>query len=108
MTNDSRGDQGKSMRDALALLEADHQAVETLFAAFERAGADDLDARGTVVRRACEELTIHTIIEEELLYPAARIALSDDGGKDINEAYVEHFLVKRRSCPAPTALTQRS
>jgi hypothetical protein len=36
----------------------------------------------------------HTIIEEELLYLAARATLSDDGGKDVDEAYVEHFLVK--------------
>jgi hemerythrin superfamily protein len=85
---------GKPANDALSLLEADHRAVEKLFAAFERADTSDLDARGTLVRRACEELTVHTIIEEELLYPAARRALADDGKNDVDEAYVEHFLAK--------------
>jgi hemerythrin superfamily protein len=79
--------------DAIALLEADHRAVEKLFTAFEKAD-DDLDAKATLVQRACEELTIHAMIEEELLYPAAREAFADDGQKDVDEAYVEHFLVK--------------
>jgi hemerythrin superfamily protein len=95
MTDDQKsGQTDKPPSDALDVLEADHRAVEKLFAAFERADAADLDAKGTLVRRACEELTIHTIIEEELLYPAARSALADDGKKDVDQAYVEHFLVK--------------
>jgi iron-sulfur cluster repair protein YtfE (RIC family) len=85
---------GESASGALDLLEADHHAVEKLFAAFERADSADLDAKGMLVRRAREELTIHIIIEEELLYPAAHSALPDDGKKDVDEAYVEHFLVK--------------
>lgn len=80
--------------DAIAVLESDHRAVEKLFSAFERTPEDDLDAKGTLVRRACEELTIHTMIEEELLYPAAKKALPNDDRKDVDEAYVEHFLVK--------------
>ncbi|MGF6602375.1 hemerythrin superfamily protein [Paraburkholderia sp. GAS448] len=80
--------------DAFVLLEADHRAVEKLFTAFEKTGDDDLDAKNTLVRRACEELTIHAMIEEELLYPAAHEALTGDAQKDVDEAYVEHFLVK--------------
>jgi hemerythrin superfamily protein len=80
--------------DAIAVLESDHRAVEKLFDAFERTAEDDLDAKGTLVRRACEELTIHAMIEEELLYPAAKKALPHDDSKDVDEAYVEHFLVK--------------
>jgi hemerythrin-like domain-containing protein len=80
--------------DALVLLEADHRAVEKLFIAFEKTADNDLDAKDTLVRRACEELTIHAMIEEELLYPAAHDALTGDEQKDVDEAYVEHFLVK--------------
>lgn len=80
--------------DALVLLEADHRAVEKLFTAFEKTADGDLDAKGTLVRRACEELTIHAMIEEELLYPAAHEALTGDAQKDVDEAWVEHFLVK--------------
>ncbi|SDJ48352.1 hypothetical protein SAMN04487926_15424 [Paraburkholderia steynii] len=42
--------------DAIALLKADHRAVEKLFDAFEKAADGDLDAKGTLARRACEEL----------------------------------------------------
>jgi hemerythrin superfamily protein len=80
--------------DALAILEADHRAVEHLFDAFSRASNDDLERKTTLVQRACELLTIHSIVEEELLYPAARQALGKDHRIDVNEAFVEHFLVK--------------
>ncbi|MEP9326201.1 hemerythrin domain-containing protein [Paraburkholderia phymatum] len=80
--------------DAIALLKADHRTVEKLFEAFEKAAADDLEAKGTLARRACEELTVHTILEEELLYPVAHKALDKQDEIDVDEAYVEHFLVK--------------
>ena len=80
--------------DAIRLLTGDHRAVQKLFDAFEKAKTDDLEAKGTLVRRACEELTVHTMLEEELLYPAAQKALSGDDRLDVEEAYVEHFLVK--------------
>ncbi|MFC0401257.1 hemerythrin domain-containing protein [Paraburkholderia rhizosphaerae] len=81
-------------QDAIALLTEDHRSVDKLFDAFERAAADDLDAKGTLAQRACEKLTVHTIIEEEILYPAAHDALRDRDVIDVDEAYVEHFLVK--------------
>jgi hemerythrin superfamily protein len=80
--------------DAIAVLKADHAAVEDLFEAFERADDGDLDAKGTLVRRACELLSVHAMIEEEILYPAARGKLPDDEKTDVDEALVEHFLVK--------------
>ncbi|GAB5095135.1 hemerythrin domain-containing protein [Caballeronia sp. LP006] len=86
--------QAQHPQDALAILEADHRAVEQLFDAFERAEKDDLERKTTLVQRACELLSIHSIVEEELLYPAARTALGTDEKIDVDEAYVEHFLVK--------------
>ncbi|NUY05303.1 hemerythrin domain-containing protein [Paraburkholderia youngii] len=86
-----------SAPDALALLEADHRAVEKLFDAFGKSRGDErdtLEAKAALAQRACEELTMHTIIEEELLYPTAQQALPDDDKLDVDEAYVEHFLVK--------------
>ncbi|SAK97510.1 cation-binding protein [Caballeronia temeraria] len=81
-------------QDAVQLLTDDHRAVQKLFDAFEKVEKDDLDAKATLVRRACEELTVHAMIEEELLYPAAQEALDEDDRPDVEEAYVEHFLVK--------------
>lgn len=80
--------------DALAFLEAEHRAVEKLFTAFEKAADDDLEAKSALAQRACEELSIHAMLEEELLYPAAQEALPDSDKVDVEEAYVEHFLVK--------------
>jgi hemerythrin superfamily protein len=81
-------------QDAIQMLTEDHRAVEKLFDAFEKADKNDLDAKTTLVRRACEELTVHAMIEEELLYPAAQEALDEDDRPDVEEAYVEHYLVK--------------
>jgi hemerythrin superfamily protein len=80
-------------QDALEILIADHRAVEKLFAAYEPAGQSTEDARFTLVKRACEQLTVHTMIEEELLYPAAAEALPERA-LDVDEARVEHYLVK--------------
>ncbi len=82
----------KKAQNALSLLEADHRAVEKIFDKFER--ATDKVQKAELVRQACEELTIHTILEEEILYPAAKEVLAGEGEKKIEEAYVEHFLVK--------------
>jgi hemerythrin superfamily protein len=80
--------------DAISLLIDDHRAVQGLFDAFKKADDNDLDRKGTLVQRACEELVIHTIIEEEILYPAAHAALEGDKKPDVDEAFVEHYLVK--------------
>ena len=83
--------------DAIELLEADHRVAKQLFDAFEKAGDSDLEAKGTLARRACEVLTVHTMIEENILYPAAHKALGKDDEIDVDEAYVEHFLAKSRA-----------
>lgn len=78
-------------QDALTLLEEEHRAVEKLFDAFKRAADDDLERKTPLVQRACELLSMHAIVEEEILYPAAKEALGKDDKNDVNEAYVEHF-----------------
>jgi hemerythrin superfamily protein len=75
------------------LLEEEHRAVEKLFDAFRRAD-DDLERKATLVQRTCKLPSMHAIVEEEILYPAAKEALGKDDKNDVNEAYVEHFLVK--------------
>lgn len=80
--------------DAINLLMEDHRAVQKLFNAFDKADRHDLDARATLVRRACEELTVHAMIEEEVFYPAAQKALDEEDRPEVEEAFVEHYLVK--------------
>lgn len=73
-------------QDAVALLKADHRKVEQIFAQFDGAGSNEDKHR--LVRQVCKELIVHTLIEEEIFYPACR----DKGVEDslLNEAQVEH------------------
>ena len=80
--------------DAISLLMADHENVKDLFEQFE-----DLTDRAVVSKKKladeiCGELTKHTMVEEEIFYPAVRAA-----GKEfedvIDEAFVEHGSAKQ-------------
>lgn len=77
-------------QDAIALLKADHKKVSELFAQFEttRSAAK----RKLLVEQICTELTIHTAIEEEIFYPAVKLALKDK--ELVPEANVEHGSIK--------------
>jgi len=73
-----------SFTDAIALLKADHRAVEALFENFE----DGTGSRKkTLAHEICVQLKIHTLIEEEIFYPAFRGKIEDG---TLDEAYVEH------------------
>ncbi|MFM7028078.1 MAG: hemerythrin domain-containing protein [Chakrabartia sp.] len=70
---------------ATQMLAEDHRTVEQLFEKFTQArGAA---AQQKIVHQLCEELTIHTMIEEEIFYPALRGKVPEDM---LDEAYVEH------------------
>ena len=71
--------------DAIALLKADHRKVEQLFANFESASGDGRKEK--LAREICTELKIHTMIEEEIFYPAFEEKIEED---ILKEAYVEH------------------
>jgi len=74
-----------SKMDATHLLMEDHRKVESLFEQFEKAGGDGRKEK--IARQICTELKVHSMIEEEIFYPALRGKISDD---DLDEAYVEH------------------
>jgi hypothetical protein len=71
--------------DATHLLTEDHRKVEGLFERFEKAGGDG--RKEQIARQICTELKVHSMIEEEIFYPALRGKISDE---DLDEAYVEH------------------
>lgn len=76
--------------DAIALLKADHDAVEKMFGDYEKARSKSV--KKTLVNDICTALTVHTQIEEELFYPAVQMALKDK--MLIPEAIVEHEGIK--------------
>ncbi|MBO9662874.1 hemerythrin domain-containing protein [Dokdonella sp.] len=80
-------------RNAIELLKHDHRKVDALFAEMESESSDERKLE--LGRTICIELTVHTRIEEELFYPAAKEALPEKKADLIAEADVEHGSLKR-------------
>jgi hypothetical protein len=76
-------------KDGLQLLAEDHRKVEDLFARFEKASG--ASAKEKIVKTICTELKIHSMIEEEIYYPAINGKVEQDA---LDEAYVEHDSAK--------------
>lgn len=73
------------VQDAIAMLKAEHRIVEELFEEFE--AATTRTKQKTLVLKICTELIIHTLIEEEIFYPALKDKIES---ATLDEAYVEH------------------
>jgi hemerythrin superfamily protein len=91
MSFDHSADGGILMsNDAIVVLKQDHKEIRRLFREFEKAG--DASARkGKIVDSILEELTVHTYIENECLYPEVR-KLLPDLEDDVLESYEEHHV----------------
>ena len=60
---------------------------------FEKVERDDEEAVRELVETACLELQIHSMLEEEIFYPAVRAQANNQEHEDLlNEAEVEHEL----------------
>ncbi len=77
---------------AFEMLKQDHEKVEKAFKEFEKMDREDTESCYQLAMTVCEDLRVHTTLEEEIFYPAVREAIDDD---DImNEASVEHETAK--------------
>ena len=76
--------------DAIVLLRNDHTEVRKLFREFQKPSTTDA-RKGTIVKRVIELLTVHTYIENEVMYPQVR-ELLPDLEDDILESYEEHHV----------------
>ena len=63
--------------DAITLLKADHKEIRRLFADFEKAGDGAEKTKQRLVDKMIELLTVHTYIENEVMYPRVRALLPD-------------------------------
>ena len=72
-------------QDPIAMLRSDHRKVEELFSSFDKASSPQEKARLT--EQICTELMIHTLLEEELFYPACKGHMEE---RLLAEAQVEH------------------
>ena len=82
--------------DAVELLTKQHREVEDLFEQFEKAGDNAKDKKKKLADEICNALTMHTMIEEEIFYPATRAAgeESEETEDMVDEAIVEHASAK--------------
>lgn len=76
-------------QDAIALLKDDHRKVEDLFEQFEKAKGDGRKQK--LALEICKELTIHSMIEEEIFYPSCEGKVDEDL---LKESFVEHDAAK--------------
>jgi hemerythrin superfamily protein len=87
----SRASRTPRQQDAIALLKADHRQVEEWFSQFESTRSSS--RKQELAQKICTALKVHTVIEEEIFYPAFLEATDDT---DIHhEAEVEHDGAKK-------------
>jgi hemerythrin superfamily protein len=77
--------------DAIVLLKSDHKEVRKLFREFQAAGENATKKKGDLVSKMIELLTVHTYIENEVMYPEIR-RLLPDLEDDVLESYEEHHV----------------
>ncbi len=77
--------------DAIVLLKDEHKLIRKAFRDFEKAGENAHAAKGKAVSRIIELLTVHTYIENEVMYPRVR-ELLPDVEDDVLESYEEHHV----------------
>jgi len=73
------------------LLKNDHKEVRKLFKQFQSAGEGATKRKGEIVKDIIEALTVHTYIENEVMYPEVR-KLLPDLEDDVLESYEEHHV----------------
>ena len=77
--------------DAIVMLKQDHKEIRRVFRDFQSAG-DNADTRkGQLVDRMIELLTVHTYLENEVMYPRVR-ELLPELEDDVLESYEEHHV----------------
>jgi hemerythrin superfamily protein len=77
--------------DAIVLLKNDHKEIRRLFGQFDKAGENATATKGQIVKKIIELLTVHTYLENEVMYPEVR-KLMPDLEDDILESYEEHHV----------------
>jgi iron-sulfur cluster repair protein YtfE (RIC family) len=77
--------------DAIVMLKEDHKQIRKIFRDFEQAGPNATKAKGKAVDRIIELLTVHTYLENEVMYPRVR-ELMPELEDDVLESYEEHHV----------------
>lgn len=77
-------------KDAIALLKSDHVEVSLMFEKYEKTRS--VTNKKALVAEICTALSVHAQIEEEIFYPAVKLAMKDK--LLVPEATIEHAGMK--------------
>jgi len=77
--------------DAIVLLKDEHKQIKKVFSDFQKAGDNAYAQKGKLVDKMIELLTVHTYIENEVMYPRVR-ELLPEVEDDVLESYEEHHV----------------
>jgi hemerythrin superfamily protein len=80
--------------DVIALIKADHVAVNQLFKRYGDLGPGATKRRRQLAERVIKELSVHATVEEQILYPKVRTDVPN-GERLVKEALDEHQSVKK-------------
>jgi len=78
-------------KDAIVLLREDHKEIRRLFREYRKAGDDATATKKRLARQILEALTVHTYLENEVMYPRTR-SLLPDLEEEVLESYEEHHV----------------
>ncbi|HEY3353667.1 MAG TPA: hemerythrin domain-containing protein [Polyangia bacterium] len=79
--------------DAITIIKNDHRIVENLFKQFENLDGRSPEQKQQIVTQLVKELSVHSAIEEQVLYPAVRDAIPAEND-EVLQALEEHHVVK--------------
>ena len=77
-------------QDAIVMLKDDHKQIKACFREFQKSTTTDA-RKGKLVEQMIELLTVHTYVENEVMYPRVR-ELMPDLEDDVLESYEEHHV----------------
>ena len=77
--------------DGIVMLKADHKEIRNLFRKFQAACDKAVKKKAKIVGQFIELLTVHTYIENEVMYPRVR-ELVPELEDDVLESYEEHHV----------------
>lgn len=82
---------GPMSNDAIVVLKDDHKKMRGLFREYDQAGENAIETKARLAKQILEELTVHTYLENEVMYPEVRKRLPDLEN-DVLESYEEHHV----------------
>lgn len=77
--------------DAITLLKADHKEVRRLFREYRRTSDTAVKTKAKLVQQIIELLTVHTFLENAVMYPQVR-ELLPELDEEVLESYEEHHV----------------